>query len=60
MPDYTYPATASVIAIVGAKAVIVDVSKEDMLLNFDALEAAINDKTKAIIPVSLFGAPLDY
>ena len=60
VPDYTYPATASVIAIVGAKAVIVDVSKEDMLLNFDALEAAINENTKAIIPVSLFGAPLDY
>ena len=60
VPDYTYPATASVIAIVGAKAVIVDVSKEDMLLNFDELEAAINEKTKAIIPVSLFGAPLDY
>ena len=60
VPDYTYPATASVIAIVGAKAVIVDVSKEDMLLNVDALEAAINEKTKAIIPVSLFGAPLDY
>ncbi len=60
VPDYTYPATASVIAIVGAKAVIVDVSKQDMLLDFDALEAAINEKTKAIIPVSLFGAPLDY
>tara|TARA_B100000963_G_scaffold318370_1_gene299425 strand:+ start:2197 stop:3309 length:1113 start_codon:yes stop_codon:yes gene_type:complete len=60
IPDYTYPATASVIPIVGAKAVIVDVSKEDMLLNFDAIEAAINKNTKAIIPVSLFGAPLNY
>ncbi len=60
VPDYTYPATASVIAIVGAKVVIVDVSKEDMLLNFDALEAAINENTKAVIPVSLFGAPLNY
>ncbi|MDC1369818.1 DegT/DnrJ/EryC1/StrS aminotransferase family protein [Cyclobacteriaceae bacterium] len=60
VPDYTYPATASVIAIVGAKAIIVDVSKEDMLMNLDALEAAISKKTKAIIPVSLFGAPLDY
>ncbi len=60
VPDYTYPATASVISIVGAKAVIVDVSKEDMLINFDVLENAINKKTKAIIPVSLFGAPLDY
>ena len=60
VPDYTYPATASVINIVGAKTIIIDVSKEDMLLNFDALEAAVNNKTKAIIPVSLFGAPLDY
>ena len=60
VPDYTYPATASVIAIVGAKAIIVDVSKEDMLLNFEALENAISEKTKAIIPVSLFGAPLNY
>ena len=60
VPDYTYPATASVIAIVGAKAIIVDVSKKDMLLDFDALEAAISEKTKAIIPVSLFGAPLNY
>lgn len=60
VPDYTYPATASVIAIVGAKVVIVDVSKEDMLLNFDSMEAAINENTRAIIPVSLFGAPLNY
>tara|TARA_B110000003_G_scaffold275948_1_gene320148 strand:+ start:3315 stop:4427 length:1113 start_codon:yes stop_codon:yes gene_type:complete len=60
VPDYTYPATASVISIVGAKAVIVDVSKEDMLISFEALENAINKRTKAIIPVSLFGAPLDY
>ena len=60
VPDYTYPATASVIAIVGARAILVDVSKEDMLMNFDALEAAISKKTKAIIPVSLFGAPLNY
>ncbi len=60
VPDYTYPATASVISIVGAKAVIVDVSREDMLLNFHALENAVNSNTKAIIPVSLFGAPLNY
>jgi perosamine synthetase len=37
VPDYTYPATASVIAIVGAKAVIVDVSKEDMLLRLQLI-----------------------
>ena len=60
VPDYTYPATASVVNIVGAKAVIVDVSKEDMLINVEAIENAINENTKAIIPVSLFGAPLNY
>ena len=60
VPDYTYPATASVAPIVGAKAVIVDVDKNNMLIDYDALEAAITPKTKVIIPVSLFGAPLDY
>jgi len=60
VPDYTYPATASVVNIVGAKAIIVDVNKEDMLISYDDVEKAITKKTKAIIPVSLFGAPLDY
>lgn len=60
VPDYTYPATADVIAIVGAKIVIVDVSRETMLIDYEALEAAITKKTKAIIPVSIFGNPLDY
>lgn len=60
VPDYTYPATASVVNIVGADIVIVDVSQETMLIDYDAIENAITDKTKAIIPVSLFGNPLDY
>lgn len=60
VPDYTYPATAAVAPIVGATAVIVDVDKRNMLIDYDAIEAAITDKTKAIIPVSLFGSPLDY
>lgn len=58
--DYTYPATADVIRIVGADAVIVDVSKDTMLIDYDAIEKAITPKTKAIIPVSIFGNPLDY
>jgi len=60
VPDYTYPATATVAPLVGAKAIIVDVVKNSMLIDYDALEAAITSKTKAIIPVSLFGFPLDY
>ena len=60
VPNYTYPATADVVAIVGATTVIVDVSKDTMLIDYDALEQAITTRTKAVIPVSIFGNPLDY
>ncbi len=60
VPDYTYPATADVVAIVGAKIVLVDVSKETMLIGYDRVEEAVTDNTKAMIPVSGFGNPLDY
>ena len=60
VPDYTYPATATVVAITGAHCVIVDVDPSNMLINYDEIEKAITPKTKAIIPVSLFGNPLDY
>ena len=60
VPDYTYPATASAVAIVGATAVIVDCSAETMLIDYDAAEAAIGSRTKAMVPVSLFGNPLDW
>ncbi|MBT3255144.1 MAG: DegT/DnrJ/EryC1/StrS family aminotransferase [Deltaproteobacteria bacterium] len=60
VPDYTYPATADVINIVGAKIVIVDVSKDTMLIDYDKMEKAITRSTRAIIPVSGFGNPLDY
>jgi len=60
VPDYTYPATADVVAIVGAKIVLVDVSPETMLIDYDQAEKAITTRTKAILPVSCFGNPLDY
>jgi len=60
VPAYTYPASALAVSIVGGTAVIVDVSPKDMLMDFDALEKAVTNKTKAVIPVSLFGNPLDY
>ena len=60
VPDYTYPATASVVEIVGAKIVLVDVDPQTMLIDYDVLESAITEKTKAAIPVSIFGNPLDY
>lgn len=60
VPDYTYPATASVVAIVGAHCTIIDVDPATMLIDYDKTEQAVTARTKAIIPVSLFGNPLDY
>lgn len=60
VPDYTYPATATAVALLGAVPVIVDVIPESMLIDYDAIESAITAKTKAVVPVSIFGNPLDY
>lgn len=57
---YTYTATASVVCHVGAKLVLVDTKKDSFEIDYDAVEAAITDKTKVIIPVDLGGVPCDY
>ena len=60
VPDFTYPATADAAAIVGAKIVLVDIDPKTMLIDYSALERAIGPRTKAVLPVSLFGNALDY
>ena len=60
VPSYTYTASASVVAHVGAKIVLVDSQINKYEMDYDALEAAINENTKAIIPVDLGGIPCDY
>ena len=57
---YTYTASASVINHVGAKIVLVDTQKDGFEMDYNALENAITEKTKAIIPVDLGGVPCDY
>jgi len=57
---YTYTASASVIAHVGAKIVLIDTAMDSFEMDYDALEVAINENTKAIIPVDLAGIPCDY
>ena len=57
---YTYTASASVIDHVGAKIVLVDTQKNSLEMDYDALENAITEKTKAIIPVDVAGIPCDY
>lgn len=57
---YTYTASASIIAHVGARVVLVDTQKDSLEMDYAALERAITPKTKAIIPVDLAGVPCDY
>ena len=57
---YTYTATASVIAHVGAKIVLIDTQKNSLEMDYNAIENAINENTKAIIPIDLAGIPCDY
>lgn len=57
---YTYTASASVVCHVGATLKLVDIQKDSFEMDYDALEAAVTERTKAIIPVDLGGVPCDY
>ena len=57
---YTYTASASVVCHIGAKLVLVDTQKDSFEMDYDKLADAINEKTKAVIPVDLAGIPCDY
>lgn len=57
---YTYTASASVICHVGAKVVLIDTKKDSWEMDYDLMADAINERTKAIIPVDLGGVPCDY
>jgi perosamine synthetase len=55
VPAYTFPATANVVALAGAKPVLADVDAESF--NIDATKIRVTARTKAIMPVHLFGRP---
>lgn len=57
--DFTYVATAEVIALLGLKPVLVDVYPDTFDIDVNAVEKAITPKTKAIVPVHLFGQCAD-
>lgn len=57
---YTYTATASVVCHVGAKLILIDTQPDNLEMNYDAVEEAITERTKVIIPVDLAGVPCDY
>ncbi len=56
---FTFIATAEAIAYVGATPVFVDIDKDTFNIDLNQVEAAITDKTAAVIPVHLFGQPVD-
>lgn len=59
VPDFTYPATASAVARVGAAVALVDVDAGTMNTTAEILEKAVSGETRALLPVSIFGNPLD-
>jgi perosamine synthetase len=60
VPAYTFPATANVVALAGARPVLVDVDPETMNLRPDAVAAAVTDRTRAVLVVHLFGRPAPW
>ena len=59
-PGFTYIATAETVALLGAKPIYVDIDEQTYNIDPAKIEAAITDKTKAIIPVSLYGQCADF
>lgn len=57
---YTYTATASVVCHIGATLRFVDTQKDSLEMDYDQMADAINEKTKAVIPVDLAGIPCNY
>ena len=60
VPAYTFPATANVVALAGARPVLVDVDPQTFNLDPALVADAITPRTKAVLAVHLFGRPLDW
>lgn len=59
IPSFTFVATAEVVAMIGAKPVFIDIDPKTYNINPTLIEKAMTKKTKAIIPVDLYGLPAD-
>lgn len=60
IPAYTYAATANIVIHVGATPVMIDCEEGGFLIDLEAMSAAINERTKVIMPVDFSGLPVDY
>ena len=59
VPSFTFAATAEVVLLVGATPVLVDMEPDTANIDVGQVEAAITTRTRAVIPVSLYGQPAD-
>lgn len=59
LPSFTFVATAEAVALCGAKPVFVDITPQTYNIDPEKFRKAISDKTKAVIPVDLYGLPAD-
>jgi len=59
LPSFTFVATGEVVIMIGAKPVFVDVDPDTYTISAETVEKAITKKTKAIMPVDLYGLPAD-
>ena len=57
VPSFTFAATANSVALTGATPIFADIALDDFTLDPDAVEASITERTKAIMPVHLYGHP---
>jgi perosamine synthetase len=57
IPDLTFIATANAVKYTGANVITVDIEEDSLCINVDEVKKAITEKTKAIIPVHLYGHP---
>lgn len=60
VPAYTYTASASAVTHVGAKIIFIDCTPDSFEMDYALMESAINERTKAVIPVDLAGVVCDY
>jgi perosamine synthetase len=60
VPAYTFPATANVVELCGARAVLVDVDPETFLVRPELVAEAVTPRTRAVLAVHLFGRPVEW
>lgn len=60
VPAYTFPATANVVELCGARAVLVDIDPDSFLLDTASVAAAVTPRTRVVIAVHLFGRPVEW